>query len=63
MQRWTILLSPQYGDTTSCIRQATFFHFKGKRRLMFLRLFCTLQTLNYLFVVKTIKTVLTLSEK
>jgi len=31
MQRHAILLSPQCGDTTSCIRQATLVHFKGKR--------------------------------
>jgi len=31
VQRHAILLSPQCGDTTSCIRQATFFKFKGKR--------------------------------
>ena len=30
VQRRTILLSPQCGDTTSCIRQATFINFKGK---------------------------------
>jgi hypothetical protein len=27
-----VLLSPQCGDTTSCIRQATFVNFKGKCR-------------------------------
>ena len=33
VQRRAIPLSPQCGcgDTTSCIRQATFFNFKGKR--------------------------------
>jgi hypothetical protein len=30
LQRRTILLSPQCGDTTSCIRQATFLNVKGK---------------------------------
>ena len=31
VQRRAILLSPQCGDTTYCIRQATFVNFKGKR--------------------------------
>jgi hypothetical protein len=31
VQRRAILLSPQCGDTTSCIRQANFVNFKGKR--------------------------------
>ena len=31
VKRRAILLSPQYVDTTSCIRQYTFLNSKGKR--------------------------------
>ena len=35
MQLRTIVLSPHCGDTTSCIRQAIFVNFKGRRENKF----------------------------
>jgi hypothetical protein len=49
MPHRTILLSPQFGDTTSCIKQATFLNYK--RKLLYVCLMVLNATFNNISVI------------